>query len=136
MRAIQIKRLVVPCLTVSGTLGFGPCLEHSPVFLDRVRSIKRMILDLGTFEKVKFYKARHLVEMTVARKPDVLECCFGPLGNAETVHCDKHCSGKAAPALGVRYLIGNIGLPIYATQLCDLEIEVFDLSQGPKLAGQ
>jgi hypothetical protein len=39
---------------------------------------------------LKLYKARHLVEMTVARPPDLLERCFGPLGNAETVHSDKH----------------------------------------------
>src|ERR1035437_8636487 len=28
--------------------------------------------------------------MTVARKPDLLEAGFGPLGNTETVHGDKH----------------------------------------------
>jgi hypothetical protein len=32
--------------------------------------VERVILSLGTFEKVKFYKARHLVEMTVARQPN------------------------------------------------------------------
>jgi hypothetical protein len=30
-----------------------------------------VILSFGTFEQVKLYKARHLVEMTVARHPDV-----------------------------------------------------------------
>ena len=30
--------------------------------------------------------ARHLVEMAVARHPDLLECCFG---NAKSVHIDE-----------------------------------------------
>jgi hypothetical protein len=38
-----------------------------------------VILSLGAFEKVKLYKVWHLVEMTVARHPDLLESCFGPL---------------------------------------------------------
>ena len=53
-------------------LGFGPCLEHSPVFPDGVGGVERVILSLGTFEKAKLYKARHLVEMTVAQQLDVL----------------------------------------------------------------
>jgi hypothetical protein len=28
--------------------------------------------------------------MTVARHPHALKGFFGPLGNSETVHCDKH----------------------------------------------
>jgi hypothetical protein len=37
------------------------------------------ILSLRAFEKVKLYKAWYLVEMTVARQPDLLErgsCCL------------------------------------------------------------
>ena len=49
-----------------------------------------MILSLGAFEKVKLYKAWHLVEMTVARQLDVLEGGFASFGDAETVHRDKH----------------------------------------------
>jgi hypothetical protein len=37
-----------------------------------VRSIKRVILSFGTFEKVKLYEARDFFEMTVARYPDLL----------------------------------------------------------------
>src|ERR1022692_1910523 len=44
----------------------------------------------GALEKVKLYKARHLVEVTVARRPDLLESCFRALSNAEAVHRDKH----------------------------------------------
>jgi hypothetical protein len=69
---------------------FGPRFKHSTVFPDGVRSIKGVILILGTFEKVKLYKARDFFEMTVARHPDLFERCFGPFGNAETVHCDEH----------------------------------------------
>jgi hypothetical protein len=44
-----------------------------------------MILSLGTLEKVKLYKARHLVEVTVAREPDLLEAGFAYLGNSQSV---------------------------------------------------
>src|SRR5438034_7307919 len=71
-------------------LRFGPCFKHSAAFPNRVRGIERVILSLGAFEKVKFDKARHLVEMTIARQPHLLECGFGPLGNSKTVHRDKH----------------------------------------------
>ena len=57
----------------------------------RVGGVERVILSLRAFEKVKLYKARHLVEVAVARKPDLLEGFFGPLCNSETVHRDKHC---------------------------------------------
>jgi hypothetical protein len=36
-------------------LGFGPCIEYSPVFPDRVGGIEGIVLGLGTFEKVKRY---------------------------------------------------------------------------------
>jgi hypothetical protein len=49
-----------------------------------------MILGFRTFEKVKLYKARDFIEMTVAGHPDLLEGSFGPLGYSEAVHCDKH----------------------------------------------
>ena len=51
-----------------------------------------MILSLRAFEKVKLHKPRHLVEVAVARKPDLLEGSFGPFCNTETVHRDKHCA--------------------------------------------
>jgi hypothetical protein len=49
-----------------------------------------MILSFGAFEKVKLYKARHFIEMTVAGQPDLLEGSFGALGNTKAVHRDKH----------------------------------------------
>jgi hypothetical protein len=49
-----------------------------------------MILSLGALEKVKFREARHLVEMTIARQPNVLESSFRPLDHFEAVHCDEH----------------------------------------------
>jgi hypothetical protein len=39
---------------------------------------------------VKLYKPGTLSRVTVARKPDLLESCFGPLGNLKTVHGDRH----------------------------------------------
>jgi hypothetical protein len=44
----------------------------------------------GDLAKVKLYKARNLVEMTVARHPNLLEIYFGPFGYSEAVHRDKH----------------------------------------------
>ena len=51
---------------------------------------QRVVLCSRTFEKVELYKARHLVEMTVARQPNLLEGSFGALSNFEPVHWDKH----------------------------------------------
>jgi hypothetical protein len=55
LRMIQIKRLVVPCPTMRcpERLRFDPCLEYSPVFPDRVRSLERLIVSFWTLEKVK-----------------------------------------------------------------------------------
>src|ERR1700688_276489 len=52
--------------------------------------VQRVILGFRTFEKMKLYKARHLLEMTIARQPDLLESCLAPLGHAEAGRCDKH----------------------------------------------
>src|ERR1700730_545013 len=92
LRVIQIQRLVVTRPTMRGPerLRFGPSFKGGAAFPDSVRSIEGVIFCFGTFEKVKLYKARHLVEMTVARHPDVLERCFGPLGNAKAVHGNEH----------------------------------------------
>jgi hypothetical protein len=49
-----------------------------------------VILGLGASERVKLYKTRYLVEMTVTLHPDLLEACFRPLGNTEKVHCGEH----------------------------------------------
>ena len=55
LRVIQIQRLVVPCPTMRcpERLRLGPRFKRGPVFPDRVRSIKCVVLSLGTFEKVK-----------------------------------------------------------------------------------
>jgi hypothetical protein len=45
-----------------------------------------VILSFGGFEQVELNEAWHLVEMTVAREPDMLEGGFRPLGDAEPVH--------------------------------------------------
>jgi hypothetical protein len=55
-----------------------------------MRSIKCVILSFGTSEKVELHETRHLVEMTVAGEPDLLESSFRPFGYTETVHGDKH----------------------------------------------
>jgi hypothetical protein len=55
-----------------------------------VGSIKCLILSFRALEKVKLHEAWHLLEVTVARHPNVLERCFGPLGDAKAVHGDKH----------------------------------------------
>jgi hypothetical protein len=49
-----------------------------------------VILGFGAFKQVELDEARDLVEMAVTRQPDVLESGFGPLGDAEPVHGDKH----------------------------------------------
>ncbi len=39
---------------------------------------------------MKLDEARHLVQMSIARKPDLLEGGLGALGDAEAVHSDVH----------------------------------------------
>jgi hypothetical protein len=60
----------------------------SRFFPDRVGRLQLVILSCGASEKVKLYKAWHLVEVTIARQPDLLEICFGPFGDAETIDRD------------------------------------------------
>src|SRR5580700_404423 len=72
------------------SLGLRPRFESGVALPYGVRCVKRMVFGFGPFEKVKLDEARHLVEMCVARQPDMLECGFGPLGDAEPVHGDKH----------------------------------------------
>jgi hypothetical protein len=40
-------------------------LRQVSVFPHRVKRIKCLVVSFGAFEKVKLYKARHLVEMTI-----------------------------------------------------------------------
>src|ERR1700730_6405048 len=89
---IQIQRLVVPrpAMRCPERPWFSPRFKHGTAFPDRVRRIKRIILSFGPFEKVKLYEARDFFQMAVARETNLLERLFGPLGNAETVHCDEH----------------------------------------------
>src|SRR5690349_1972757 len=61
------------------------------------RGVERVILSFGTFEKVKLYEARHLFKITVARRPDVLESCFGAFDHFEAVHCDEHVLFSCSP---------------------------------------
>ena len=65
---IQIQRLVIPgpAMRCPERFRFGPGFKHRPAFPNRMRRVERMILAFGAFEKVKFYKTSHLVQMTVA----------------------------------------------------------------------
>src|SRR5579864_8215647 len=92
LRMVQIQRLVVPCAAMRGPerIGPGPCFKGGTVLPHRVGGVKRVIPSLRSFEKVKLHKSRNLVEVAVARKPDLLEGFFGPFCNPETVHRDKH----------------------------------------------
>jgi hypothetical protein len=70
LRMIQIQRLILPCSIVRcpKRLRLGPSFKYSTVFPNRVRSMEGVILSLRALERVKLYKARNLVEMTVARR--------------------------------------------------------------------
>jgi len=92
LRVPEIERLVVPGVAVRGAerFGMGPRFECAVALPLRVRGIKRVILGLWAFEQVELDEARHLVEMTVARQPDVLEGSFGTFGDTEPVHGNKY----------------------------------------------
>lgn len=93
LRMVQIQRLVVPCsaMRCPERIGPRPCFKGGTLLPHRVGSVERVILSLRAFEKVKLHKPWHLVEVAVARKPDLLEGFFGPFCNSETVHRDKYC---------------------------------------------
>src|SRR6202035_3126019 len=92
LRVSEIERLVVARLVMSGPERFrpGPGFKGGVVLPDRVRGIERVIVGFWSLEQVKLQKARHLVEIAVARRPDLLERGFGPLGYAKTIHGDEH----------------------------------------------
>jgi hypothetical protein len=81
LRVPEIERLVVAGAVMRGPerFGFGPGFEGGAAFPHSVGGIKRVILGFGAFEQVELDKARHLVEMAVARHkpapvPDRLGC--------------------------------------------------------------
>src|SRR6266404_4496883 len=93
LRVPEVERLVIAGLVMRRPerIRFGPRFKHGAVLPDGVRGIKRVVvLRLRAFEQMKLDKARHLVQMTVARGPDLLESCLGAFGNAKAVHGDKH----------------------------------------------
>jgi hypothetical protein len=72
----HIEGLVIagPMMGGPECLGLRPRLEDRAVLPHRVGGIKSVILDFGAFKQLEFDEAGHLVEMTVARQPDFLEC--------------------------------------------------------------
>src|SRR5690349_12836185 len=71
----EIGRLGVAGPRMRGTkrLRLGPGLERGVVRPDRMRSVQRVVLEFGTPQQMEFDEARHLVQMRVAREPDLLE---------------------------------------------------------------
>jgi hypothetical protein len=49
-----------------------------------------VIVSFGTLEKAELYETTNLVEMTVARQPNLLESRFAPPNDLEPVHGDEH----------------------------------------------
>src|ERR1700761_1647523 len=68
----------------------GPGLERRTTFPNRVGREQGVVLGFRPSEQVELDKARHLVEMAVARHPDLLEGGLRSLGHAKTVHGDEH----------------------------------------------
>src|SRR4051794_5730105 len=84
----EIGRLGVAGPRMRGTksIRFGPGLERGVVRPHGVRGVQRVVLELGSAQQMEFDEARHLVQMSIARKPDLLEGSLGALGDAEAVH--------------------------------------------------
>ena len=55
-----------------------------------MRCIEHVILGFGPFEQMELDKAGHLLQMRIARQPDLLECVLGALSDAKAIHCDEH----------------------------------------------
>src|SRR6185369_12859968 len=79
---------------------FGPGFERGLVDPGRVRRIKRVVLEDGSLEQMKFDEAGHVAEIGFARAPDGLEGRFGANLHLEPVHCDKHLKISLASLLG------------------------------------
>src|SRR5450432_1630829 len=91
LRVAEIERLVVagPGMRGPKRVRPRPRFEGSVVRPDRVRGIERMVLRLRTPQQMKLDEARHLVEIGVARRPDMLEILLGARGDAKTTQGDK-----------------------------------------------
>src|SRR5262249_45310559 len=92
LRMTEIERLVATCLRMRGAerLRSGPRFKGGTVLPNRVRRIQRVVVQFRPPEKVEFREARHLVEMSVARQPDMLEVGLASPNDLETVHGDEH----------------------------------------------
>src|SRR4051812_36321041 len=88
----EIGRLGVAGPRMRGTksIRFGPGFERGMVGPYRVRGVQRVVLELGATQQMKLDEALYLVQMGIARKPDLLEGGLGALGDAEAVHGDVH----------------------------------------------
>src|SRR3954471_19865166 len=91
----EIGRLGVAGPRMRGTksIRFGPGFESGMVGPDRVRGVQRVVLELGPTQQMKFDETLYLVQMGIARKPDLLEGGLGALDDAEAVHGDVHGDG-------------------------------------------
>jgi starvation-inducible DNA-binding protein len=49
-----------------------------------------VVVFLRAFEQVEDHESRHLLEIRLARQPDLLEVAFRSFVHLEPVHCDKH----------------------------------------------
>ena len=92
LRVTEIKRLVAAGLRMccAKRLRSGPRFEGGMALPYRMRCIERVVFQFRSPEEVEFHEARHLVEMGVARQPDMLEIGFAALDHLEAVHGDEH----------------------------------------------
>src|SRR5690242_19549007 len=83
LRVAEIERPVVAGPVMRGTKRFRlrPGLEGSVVSPHRVRGVKRVVLGLGPFQQVELDETGDLVEMSVARLPDLLEGSLRAFGD-------------------------------------------------------
>src|SRR5436305_10593723 len=95
----EIERLVVASALMRGTkrLRLGPRLERRMIRPHGVRSIERVVLELWPAQQMEFDESRHLVEMAVARRPDLLEGGFRAFADAKAIHGDVHGWSPDAP---------------------------------------
>src|SRR5262249_28628880 len=92
LRVAEVERLVLAGVAVGGAerLGLGPGVGGGMALPYRVGRIERMVLRFRPSWQMELDEARHLVEMGLARLPDIFESGLGPLGDAEPVHGDVH----------------------------------------------
>src|SRR5689334_888521 len=67
-----------------------PILKRRLAGPNRMRSVQRVIVPLGTAQQLERAKARHVLQITLTACPDLLEGGLFPTLHLKSIHGDEH----------------------------------------------